>query len=357
MSHQEQVVVLVVDDARGVLVNGAPQQSITFVVRDDSKGHCPDTLKFDLSHVTNKNFVMQLDPTLLAAYPHLASSLRLTGTPGYPNAVYTLHAEPCIFEGLATIVVLYAASQIKIKLSSDYNTGLENHGNIKCASLKVADGINAYPQTDTNGKATMTINNRAPTSSRHIKVGDEKTLSDVYNIQCRDTGNKTRMQVDADKVKLNGTVECVISGSESVSYISPAGNAVYRVDSNGNVFATSYVAMSDSRMKCNICELEERDAIQAIRQLNCYSYNFCVGDQKRHYGLLADDVAQILPDIVRGTRETQRSIVYDELIPHLIAAVKKIDKDHQNEDKKICCTLAVIILSGFIGCIPCLINY
>jgi hypothetical protein len=96
------------------------------------------------------------------------------------------------------------------------------------------------------------------------------------------------------------------------------------------VFATSYTSLSDARMKCNITLLQRRQCLRDIVRLKCYSYNFCVGDALLHHGLLADEVAKIIPAVVRGgVGGCVHHIAYDELIPFLVGAVQTIHSTMQ----------------------------
>lgn len=352
MTKGDQSFVLTADEAQGVRINGSQHKLIHFTVRDDSTGTCPDHLVLDVSHTTNAGMTLNFAADILTSHPNLSSSLKLTGTPGSLGASYTLRAEPILLEGLQEVDLTYGATNISVQLLGDFKNDLEGRGHLKCASVKVGKGMYAYPTKDSNGEATMIINNRTPASSRCIEIGDLKSHSNIYNIECRDPTNKARIRVAPDKVQMDGNIECVLSETEAVSYMSPSGSAVYKVDADGNVFATSYVAMSDARMKCNIQRLETQSSMDILRKLQCYSYNFCFGDQDLHYGLLADEVAQILPDIVKGTRDTRRSIVYDELIPHLIVATQKIDRDLRARQCSWGCYAVTVVLTA-VFCSAC----
>lgn len=97
-------------------------------------------------------------------------------------------------------------------------------------------------------------------------------------------------------------------------------------------FASMY---SDRRLKDNIKPVVK--ALDIIKKLDGISYIYKV-DKSQHYGLIAQDVEKVLPDIIKEhtiigyTDEKYKTIMYVEIIPFLIEAVKELEsKIHQLE--------------------------
>lgn len=91
----------------------------------------------------------------------------------------------------------------------------------------------------------------------------------------------------------------------------------------GTITANDFVADSDYKLKERITELDSAGALSAVLQLNPKQYRF-KGNPAKRYGLVAQEVRQVLPDIVAG-RETL-GIKYLELIPFLIGSVIELNQ-------------------------------
>lgn len=101
---------------------------------------------------------------------------------------------------------------------------------------------------------------------------------------------------------------------------------------SGNLTANSITNLSDMRLKNNIINIDE-SAIQVLSSLRPVSYTFSChdsliylekGDENRlRYGLVAQEVQDILPNIVYEDGAGYLSINYIELIPFLIQAINQ----------------------------------
>jgi hypothetical protein len=101
---------------------------------------------------------------------------------------------------------------------------------------------------------------------------------------------------------------------------------------NGNAAGTSgFANVSDSRFKKDITPIE--NALTKINQLNGISFNWDKDsrpdlnlDDSNHLGLIAQDVEEILPQVVTtGEDELQtKTITYSDIVPVLIEAIKEL---------------------------------
>ena len=96
-----------------------------------------------------------------------------------------------------------------------------------------------------------------------------------------------------------------------------------------DIYGLSFSATSDIRLKDNISSLS--NSLSIINKLQGVSFTWKNNNSKRPvYGLIAQDVEQILPEVV-NTNEIeneqgfkQKSIHYDGIVPHLIESVKEL---------------------------------
>ena len=105
---------------------------------------------------------------------------------------------------------------------------------------------------------------------------------------------------------------------------------------NDEVDATSFNAVSDIRHKENICDLE--NALEKINTIRGVKFNFKDND-KIHAGIIAQEVAPIMPELINKDNDDKWSANYDGLIPYLIESVKtltrnKEDMQHDIEELK-----------------------
>jgi hypothetical protein len=128
-------------------------------------------------------------------------------------------------------------------------------------------------------------------------------------------GSTTRMTID------NST------GSVGIGTTTPS----YTLHVNGSVAGVgSYVALSDIRYKKNIQDLA--DSLAKVLAIRGVSYNWM--DEKTYgsdtqFGVIAQEIEQIVPEVVTTGSDGVKRVRYSDLIPLVIEALKaeKISKD------------------------------
>ena len=99
------------------------------------------------------------------------------------------------------------------------------------------------------------------------------------------------------------------------------------IDSAGGITATSFFSTSSQRYKTNILPLG--GCLELVKQLQGVSFEWIpdpvVGREKEpDIGLIAEDVNQVLPEVVKKTGEVCEAIEYSKLVPVLINAIKEL---------------------------------
>ena len=118
----------------------------------------------------------------------------------------------------------------------------------------------------------------------------------------------------------------ITSGSWTSGYVS--STKLYFNPSTGVLNSTDYNSLSDFRFKENITSIT--DSISVLKQLDPVSFNW-KDTGKQSYGLIAQEIEKILPNLVDTNQETGiKSVSYLQLIAFLIDAVK-----HQDEEINI----------------------
>jgi hypothetical protein len=100
----------------------------------------------------------------------------------------------------------------------------------------------------------------------------------------------------------------------------------------GDVTAHSFSASSDRKLKTNIEEIVNSELIHSLRSVK-YNWIDQNQDQRTKYGFIAQEVQEILPDIVNHG-VSHLSIDYIQLISHLVKEVQKLRVDVDELQKK-----------------------
>lgn len=96
---------------------------------------------------------------------------------------------------------------------------------------------------------------------------------------------------------------------------------VFRVGSDGTVFATAFSATSDRRRKDDIAPVG--DALAKLSRLRGVSWRWKDGDQ-RAMGVLAQDVETTFPEAVRAGDDGALTVSYDGLTAPIVEAIKEL---------------------------------
>ena len=119
---------------------------------------------------------------------------------------------------------------------------------------------------------------------------------------------------------------------------SSANNTeILRLQANANLIAIGYSTFSDRNLKTNI-QLLSGDLADKIYSLKTYTYNFdslamdkarLAHDNKTHFGVMAQELEQLYPNLVDTDSKGIKSVNYMELIPIMVESLKS-----QNEKIK-----------------------
>ena len=137
-------------------------------------------------------------------------------------------------------------------------------------------------------------------------------------------------------IRVNCTTESISAGTEAVRINANGSTNFYNtVYSSSDVIA--YYS-SDRRLKDNIINIE--DGIEKIKKLNGVSFNwndkqdiYEIG--KKDYGVIAQDVETIMPELVETRANGYKAVKYEKLISLLIEGIKEQQKQIDELKKQI----------------------
>ena len=123
------------------------------------------------------------------------------------------------------------------------------------------------------------------------------------------------------------TAMSVVNGRVGIGTITPTET----LEVLGNVKATTFITASDRRLKTDIAAL--RESLPKFTQLNGYHFkwiNEALGKDLQT-GLIAQEVAQLFPELVSQDDKGFLAVNYIGLVPHLIEAVKELTARQERE--------------------------
>ncbi len=107
----------------------------------------------------------------------------------------------------------------------------------------------------------------------------------------------------------------------------------------GNILASGTITSSDRRYKKEIANIE--NASELLAKLNPVSYSFRIDefagqfDDKKHYGVIAQEIENVLPELVYTNKDGYKAVNYTDLIAILIKAFKEEKAENINLESKI----------------------
>lgn len=114
------------------------------------------------------------------------------------------------------------------------------------------------------------------------------------------------------------------------------------VKATGDITAPSFITLSDIRLKENVTVLREtgQSALENVLDMNVIKYNYIdlqsentdsaiVGNAKKetHYGLSAQELQKIYPDLVKEGQDGYLGVKYVELVPILIRSIQELKQE------------------------------
>jgi hypothetical protein len=203
----------------------------------------------------------------------------------------------------------------QINLGGDL-TGTANNAQI-ASGVIVNDDVNAsagivYTKLNLNGSGIVS-------GSTQIT----KSLQDVTSI-----GNTT-----SDSISITNSTA---STSKTTGALIVTGG----IGTSGDVFAGGDVvayASSDRRLKDNIQPIQ--NPLQKINQIGGYSFEWNADKQDiyrgKDYGVIAQEIEEILPELVENRENGYKAVKYDRLVSLLIEGIKDLSKQVEELQQKL----------------------
>ena len=164
-------------------------------------------------------------------------------------------------------------------------------------------------------------------------VVSQRTLgSNAFNSTSYLTDEVDTLETVTGRGASTATAISITNATASTSITTGALVVTGGIGTSGDVFAGGDVvayASSDERLKDNILPIE--NPLQKINQIGGYSFDWNVEKQDiykgKDYGVIAQEIEEILPELV-DTRETgYKAVKYDKLVSLLIEGIKELSHE------------------------------
>lgn len=227
-------------------------------------------------------------------------------------------------DGLTTIW----RAQSALSIANTQITGVINTAQIADGAIttaKIADG--AIVTVDiANGNVTAAkLANTAVTAGTYGSASSVGTF--VVDAQGRITSASniaiTIGTTIFDDASTNGTYFPLLTTANSgtITNANTSSSKLSYNPSTGTLSATIFTATSDANAKTNIKPLG--NALETIQKINGVSFNW-KDTGKPSYGVIAQDVELVLPDIVHTNELNTKSVDYNTFIAFLVESIKDL---------------------------------
>jgi Chaperone of endosialidase/Secretion system C-terminal sorting domain len=281
-----------------------------------------------------------------------------------------------IFTAIFVITCLAGFSQIKVYTGGNVSIGststappsgfkLQLVGNSVFSSAPsgivssgMIRGTNAYSSATTPdftwwGNDQVGIFHPASNVFAFTVAGVEAARFDANKNLCIGTPNN----IDGERVRIESgnNISLLTRNTSTVSYsyahkfhvmnnliktLTVINNNVDKFYVYGNGQANSavgFVTFSDLSLKENLDTL--RNSLNIVTSLKGYTYNYRSDPNRRYMGFIAQDVEQLIPEVVTTFDDGLKGIFYQNMIPIMVEAIKEQNKKIVELEKNLkdCC--------------------
>jgi len=175
--------------------------------------------------------------------------------------------------------------------------------------------IPAQITQDQIGRVGINMGGHSPTAALHVR-GDNGTGPALVVNQ---TGSQHVMEFQDDGVSV---MKIMDGGNVGIGTTTP----LYKLDVNGTIYASGDVIMfSDARKKTNVEVIPSAlEKVLRIRGVTFEKLDATEETQRRHAGVIAQEVEEVLPEVVYTAADGTKSVAYGNMVGLLIEAIKEL---------------------------------
>jgi hypothetical protein len=207
-----------------------------------------------------------------------------------------------------------------------------NNYSLPEATSTARGGIELFSDTD----QTVAANAVSSTAGRTYGIQLNSAGQAVVNVPWVDTNTNTTYTAGTG-LTLSGTQFSVTANTYAAASHThtPTQAGLGNLSSSGNSLAGNFTATgditaySDARVKENIETLP--NALESVKQMRGVTYNK-IGEEKQSIGVIAQELEEVVPQLVHTNEEGMKSVAYGNITALLIEALK--EQQEQIEELK-----------------------
>lgn len=250
------------------------------------------------------------------------------------------HVTSAIYSAAApTTQIMGAVSNARFNSTSTASLtvgGSFKSQNVSSGTITMAQGLSSVVNNAGTGSITDAISLTA--NVFNTNVGG--TISNAYGIKIMDFSNNGTITnaYGLHIGTLSGTSKYSLYASDVASPSYFAGNVgigtttpTEKLHVSGNVIATAYLYTSDMRFKTNI--LTVTNSLDKISKLRGVTFDWKTQEfpernfpQETTYGFIAQEVEEVVPELVKTSEDGYKSVHYANLTSLLVEGIKELQK-------------------------------
>ena len=115
-----------------------------------------------------------------------------------------------------------------------------------------------------------------------------------------------------------------VAATGSVQTVTSTASKLYFNPSSGELSATSFNSLSDATVKENVQLID--DSFSMLDKIDTYKFNW-KDTKELSYGVMAQELEKVMPELVRKNGKGQRTVSYIPLIAIMIDAINKLKEE------------------------------
>jgi hypothetical protein len=214
------------------------------------------------------------------------------------------------------------AANILAQQAYDYANTIALSGEISGDNVVVL-----YTVTGNNIVANISVSSANVTATSNVTAGNVNASNVITGLNVTATNNVTAGNVNVTNVitAANATITNITATNNVTAGNISVTNAITTTNLSATLITASDVnTTSDMALKDNVEQIE--NPLEIINKITGLSFNW-KSDGIKSYGVSAQEVEQILPEIVRTRSDGYKGVNYLNLIAFLIEAVKELQKE------------------------------
>lgn len=187
------------------------------------------------------------------------------------------------------------------------------------------------PNTDSAGAVTLggtlaVANGGTGTTTPALVQGTNITITGTWPNQTINAAGGGGGLTTTDDVATNASYYPIVATTAGGSTAKTASTKLAFNPSTGSLSATNFTSLSDKNFKSNIATITPSKGLEVVNSLNAVSFNWKDNDDKA-YGIIAQEIEEILPEIVTTDEFGIKKVAYNQIIPFLLSAVKALSEE------------------------------